>query len=187
LVRATGAELSRRDAVKVLWIVVIALGLAAAVAAEGEESMADKPLVRIGFIYNCTNSLEDTRRFYTELLGMEESAYKPEWNYLCYRFGDLEFMFFGAEGVLDVPAEFADQPGWEGGTLEVTSWSVEVPEADFGKTVERLRAAGVKVFNDKPEWRVDSYWGYTVLDPNGVTVEVYTIPKQRPSSEEWTD
>jgi len=73
-----------------------------------------------------------------------------------------------------------------GGTLEVTSWSVEIREEDFGKTVERLRAAGVRAFNDEPEWRIDSYWGYTVLDPNGVTVEVYTIPKEKPASEDWT-
>lgn len=174
---------------RIALILFLTASLVATAADESptEEAMAEKPRVGIRFIYNCTNSLEDTRRFYTELLGMEESAYEPEWNYLCYKIGELEFMYFGADGELTPTEEFASQPGWAGGTLEVTSWSVEIPEADFGKTVERLRAAGVRTFSDKPEWRIDSYWGYTVLDPNGVTVEVYTIPKEKPTSEEWTD
>ena len=171
-------------------ILILAL-LAPALADEGgtpgEEPMADEPRVSVNFIYNFSDSLEDTRHFYSDLLGMEEMTFKPEWNYLCYKFGDLEFMFFGARGELAKPTEYADQPGWPGGVLETTSWSVQVPEADFAKTVERLKAEGVRAFGDKPEWRVDSYWGFTVLDPSGFTVEVYAIPKEKPASKEWTD
>jgi catechol 2,3-dioxygenase-like lactoylglutathione lyase family enzyme len=170
-----------------LILTIFAPVLADEAGTPGEESMADKPKVSVNFIYNFTDSLEDTRHFYSDLLGMEEMAFKPDWNYLCYKFGDLEFMFFGAQGELAHPTEYADQPGWQGGTLETTSWSVEVPEADFAKTVERLKAAGVPTLSAKPGWRVDSYWGFTVLDPNGFTVEVDTIPKEKPASKEWTD
>jgi len=41
------------------------------------------------------------------------------------------------------------------------------------------------MFNEEPEWRVDNYWGLTVKDPMGNTVEVYTIPKQKPESTTW--
>ncbi|HUT98610.1 MAG TPA: VOC family protein [bacterium] len=170
-----------------LLLTILAPVLADVDGTPGEETMADKPRISVNFIYNFTSSLEDTRHFYTDLLGMEEMAYKPEWNYLCYKFGDLEFMFFGAQGELAHPTEYADQPGWPGGTLETTSWSVQVPESDFAETVGRLKAGGVPTFSAKPEWRVDSYWGFTVRDPNGVTVEVYTTPQDKPVSKEWTD
>jgi hypothetical protein len=52
-----------------------------------------------------------------------------------------------------------------------------MPEAEFADCYLRLREAGVRAFNEKPEWRRNSYWGYSVMDPMGNTVEVYTFQK----------
>jgi hypothetical protein len=62
---------------------------------------------------------------------------------------------------------------------------VEVPEEDFAETWHRLVEDGVKLFKAVPEWRQDSYWGISVLDPMGNTLEVYSIPKERPAKLEW--
>jgi hypothetical protein len=80
---------------------------------------------------------------------------------------------------------FAAQPGWDGGEALITSLAVEVPEEDFADTWRRLVAGGANLFKLVPEWRQDSYWGISVLDPMGNTLEVYTIPRVRPTKLEW--
>jgi hypothetical protein len=44
--------------------------------------------------------------------------------------------------------------------------------------------------SDTPTWRQASYWGWTVRDPAGNTVEVYWHPKEKPGEGEtpqWVD
>ena len=36
---------------------------------------------------------------------------------------------------------------------------------------------------DAPTWRQDSYWGWSIKDPMGQTVEVYSSPAQRPAGD----
>lgn len=142
----------------------------------------------IRFLFNCTADLVLTRKFYTELIGLNEKAFNPEWGYLCYQCEGFEFMFFAKTEKGPEPArEWASQPGYEGGSLEITSWAVWIPEIEFAAAVKRLRESGVRLFKDVPDWREESYWGFTAMDPNGVTVEVYTIPQNIPASKEWID
>jgi len=148
---------------------------------------AGQPRISISFLYAYTTDLAETRRFYTELVGMEEVAFKPEWNWLCYQCEGFQYMFFGAPEGYEPPTEFAVQPGWEGGELVMPSWSITVPSEDFPAVVECLRAADVKRFFDKPAWCRDSYWSFPVLDPAGMTIEVCNTPKERPASTEWPD
>lgn len=146
-----------------------------------------KPALNIRFIYSMCNDLEAVRHFYTELVGLEQGSFRDdeEWGWLVYESEGFEMMFFRADKELPVLKDWASQPGYEGGTLEVTSWSIHVPEEMFPAVVERLRSAGVKYFTKNPEWRQDCYWGFTVMDPMGNTVELYTQPKERPKSTEW--
>jgi catechol 2,3-dioxygenase-like lactoylglutathione lyase family enzyme len=143
------------------------------------------PKVNIRFVYNFCNDLGAMRRFYTDLLGLDEVAYSEEHRYLCYRSEGFQFMFFRPDAEVPAREGWADQPGYDGGTTFVTSWSVEVPAGEFAATVARLREAGVACFAADPDWRVDSYWGFTVKDPMGNTVEVYATPKERPASTAW--
>ncbi len=153
----------------------------------GDEKEKVVPKVKIRFVYNHCNDLLAMRRFYTDLLGMTELGYNLEWNWLGYDCAGFQLMFFGAEDKLPVPTEFTDQPGYNGGDREGISWSVAVPEDEFAATVRRLKEAGVPCFDDRPRWYQDSYWGFPVLDPMGVTVEVFCFPKDKPESAEWTD
>lgn len=164
-----------------------AAACAAAFAGEGGSTVSEKatPEINVRFVYDFCNDLGAMRRFYTELLGLDEAGYSEEQRYLCYQSEGFRLMFFRPGAEVEVLEEWADQPGYEGGTSYVTSWSVEVPEGKFADAVERLRAAGVECFSQNPTWCVDSYWGLTVKDPMGRTVEVYTIPKSRPASTTW--
>ncbi|MBN2083154.1 VOC family protein [bacterium] len=154
-----------------------------------DEATAKQPEVEVRFFYLLCNDVEAMRGFYTDLLGMQETNYmnEPEMGWLCYAFGDIEFMFFRAENTLPVPDKYASQPGWPGGELEVPSWSVLIPEEDFAATVQALINAGVPTFAAKPMFCLDNYWSFPVLDPMGNTVEVYTIPKVKPENGEWPE
>ncbi len=162
--------------------------LSIAVADIVEDTEPEPPVeVTFRFVYNHCNDLLAMRRFYTDLLGMTELGFNLEWNWLGYQCEGFQLMFFGAEKNLSVPTEFTDQPGYEGGDWEGISWSIEVPEARFAETVRRLQEADVPCFSDQAQLRLESYWGFSVLDPMGVTVEVFCYPKEKPESPEWTE
>lgn len=110
---------------------------------------------------------------------------QPPFGWLSVDAGGFEMMWFRAERPTPTATEFTQQPGWEGGTREGTSWAVQIPEERFATTWQRLREAGVALFRPTPEWRQDSYWGLSALDPCGVTVEVYVTPKERPAATVW--
>jgi len=142
----------------------------------------------IRFLFNVCNDLAATKNFYVDLIGMKVTQYEEEWGYLNIQCDGFEFMFFKSEkGDLSVAERWASQPGYEGGALEVMSWALFIPEDQFADVVKRLKVGGVKLFKEAPEWRQKSYWGFTVMDPNGVTVEVYTTPKEKPESNEWIE
>ena len=97
-------------------------------------------------------------------------------------------MFFRSDEKLPVETKFSFQPGWEGGELDKISWAIEIPEDKFKEVYEKLKAdKSVKFFKDKPDWRQESYWGISVLDPMGYTTEVYNSPKNKPESTTWQD
>ncbi len=155
--------------------------------AAGENDMdQDTPKVNIRFLYNYCNDLAEMRHFYTELLGMKETIYNEEWNCLCYRSEGFDFMFFGSKERIPVKDKFAWQPGW-GGDLFITSWTIDIAEAEYAETIEKLKSANVPAVNKNPHWEQDSYWCFPVLDPMGNTVEVTTSPKEKPSNTDWPD
>lgn len=142
-----------------------------------------RPEVTLRFLFLVCNDVKAMRRFYVDLLGMQEANFMdtPEFGWLAVECGGVQMMWFRADAPQAVPTAFTMQPGWMGGTLEGTSWAIAVPEARWAETCQRLRAAGVPHFRPEPEWRQDSYWGLSVLDPMGTTVEVYTMPKEKPA------
>jgi catechol 2,3-dioxygenase-like lactoylglutathione lyase family enzyme len=152
------------------------------------EAKAEKPKANIRFLFNVCNDIDEVRHFYTDLLGMEEDGYMNDENfgYLSYECeGGVYFMFFRAVEKLPVLDEWASQPGWPGRTLEVNSWAIQIPYEDFAEVYEKLKGEGVTLFKPEPEWRQDSYWGLSVRDPMGNTVEVYATPKEKPASTTW--
>jgi hypothetical protein len=94
-------------------------------------------------------------------------------------------MFFYSGKESPKHTEWAWQPGYDGGTLPVTSMAIEIPEQDFAGMVERLKKEGVRLFAEVPDWRQNSYWGFTVMDPQGNILELFTMPKEKPSSTTW--
>ncbi len=144
-----------------------------------------KPRVNCRFVFNYTADLAATRAFYVELLGMEPGDFNDEYGFLVVKSEGLDLCFFRAQKGCASLTEWADQPGYQAGPLEVTSYAVQVPWEDFAATVERLKAGGAPTLTAAPEWRMNSHWGFTVRDPMGNTVEVYAVPKEKPASPAW--
>ena len=147
----------------------------------------DGSRANIRFLHNVCNDVEAMRRFYVDLLGMEQAAFRDaeDFGWLALQCDGFQAMWFRGDGALPVPTEFTCQPGWDGGVLDLTSWAVHIPEARFRAVFEALRDAGVTLFEPLPAWRQDCYWGLSALDPMGATVEVYTSPAERPAETVW--
>jgi len=148
----------------------------------------EAPTINIRYLFVMVNDVDAMKKFYTDLVGMQEISYRNEedWAWLVYQSEGFQFMMFRSHEPMPVNEKWTWQPGYDGGEIDGISWSILVPEEDFADTVKRLKDAGVPEFQEKPEWRQDSYWGFAVKDPMGHTVEIWTTPKESPASTDWS-
>ncbi|MCE9636847.1 MAG: VOC family protein [Planctomycetes bacterium] len=145
------------------------------------------PRATIRFLFNVCNDVEAMRRFYVDDLGLKQDSFQdtPEFGWLSLQCEGFQAMWFRADNPQPIARMWAMQPGWQGGTAEVVSWGIWVPEAEFAAVFERLAKSGAPLFRAVPEWRQNGYWGLSVRDPMGATIEVYTTPKTRPETTIW--
>ena len=141
-----------------------------------------KPKVNLNYIYSYCRDVAAVQRFYA-CLGMQEGSASEQ--HLCLDSEGVQLDFFQDEACPPARKTFSAQPGGGGGEDPMVSWSIQLPEADFGSAVAKLQALGVPANMPEPKWLVNSYWAYVVLDPAGNTVEVYMTPKTKPASTEW--
>ena len=134
-----------------------------------------KPAIK--FFYIFANDIEKMREFYTGILGLSEASYAndQDFGWINYNMDGFEFMVFNTDKPIPFHTEWQGQPGYPGGTGYLPSWSVFIDNSCFEAVAQKCKDAGLKLFGDKPEWRQDSYWGFTVADPMGNTVELYTF------------
>ncbi len=134
------------------------------------------------FIYIPVEDVSKMREFYTGLIGIEDASYTEtkENGSLIYKFDGIHIVFYRAKRGLEPHRQWAWHYGWEGGESEQICWSVYVEENDYQRIVQGMKDAGVKCFTGEPDWRMDSYWGFNVMDPMGHTVELYTQPAKKP-------
>lgn len=175
---------------KFMYIFILTLLLLAPASSRAQDEITgDGPEVNIRFLFVMCNDIDEMRHFYTDLLQMKETSYMNEedWGWLVYKCDGFEFMFFEGFDEMPVIEEWVWQPGW-GGDIEGTSWSIEYPEDLFAPVVAGIIDDGeVDLFNELPEWRQDSYWGLTIKDPMGNSVEIYFTPSDHPESTEWPE
>ncbi|MHA7274627.1 VOC family protein [Arthrobacter sp. TMT4-20] len=127
------------------------------------------------FLYTRSNNVEASRRFYSDLLGLDQ-IWNEEGDIAYLIGGDVQF------SISDDPTATADkdwafQPGWVFG-LEIeprpkrthASWSIPLSPEAFRSAVARLQNARTVALRAEPFWV--GYWSYVVKDPMGQTVEL---------------
>ena len=132
----------------------------------------------IRFLHRLCHDLDAVRRFYGEGLGFRELSYRndDEHGWIVFESDGLQFMFHRWAEPLPAKEGFAWQPGDAAGTVPRHSLGVHVPEDEWEATVARLRAMDVDAMTPAPSWRRESYWGWTLRDPLGETVEIWYEP-----------
>ena len=145
------------------------------------------PVPRLRFLHAFCTDVDAMRRFYVEGVGlpllneMDQEAYG--W-LVVDAGGGTQLMFHRwDDGPLPTPPGWAWQPGDGEGDQPLPSQGMHVPEVDFATTVARLQAWGTPALGPTPTWRQDSYWGWTVRDPAGYVIELYTSPAERPAGD----
>ena len=145
-------------------------------------SVPRRPNVR--FLHVLCNDVAPIRRFYSERLGLDEISHRDdtEGGWVAYQCEGLQLMFHRWSGSDPVPVfdGFAWQPGDGEGTVPAMSFAVGIAPEDYRVVVERLQASRDLALTPAPTWRQNSYWGWTVKDPMGNTIELFTMVAERP-------
>lgn len=126
------------------------------------------------FRYDVCTDIAATRRFYGELIGLDQmwdSADDVAFVHDCVQ------LSFALVESLPAPQGWAFQPGWANGQLPeapaahlVPSTSIALTPDAFSAAVARLTEADVERLRDAAFWV--GYWSFVVLDPDGRTVEL---------------
>lgn len=143
--------------------------------------------IKIGFIFNYCTDILVTRDFYSNVLGLEEIQFNNDkespWKWVVYKSGDLQLMFFQTPDKLEefhiLPPGFSNLPGDGIGDNLATAFSMTGYDLKtFKETINLALKKKCETQASVPSWRQDSYWGFTLNDPMGRTVEIVWEPKE---------
>lgn len=140
--------------------------------------------VQFKFMFLMGNNIGKLLHFYQDVLqvpteGSEENGWAD------VKLGSTHMIYFKSDSDIPYIKEWAWQPGYKGGAGNLTSWSLGFPESEFRNLFERLKSNKIEMLFPKPEWRRDEYWGLSVKDPMGNTLELYTVPSSKPEDSDW--
>lgn len=146
--------------------------------------MVDIPEIQLDFIFRLCRDITIIHDFYTKIIGLTPKTYSAEHGWLQFDFLGVSLVFTTGDQV-QKHTNFAIQPGHDRGEIEVTSFAIKFSEVEFEKLWEKIENSSCQIQPEKPEWRMDSYWGFTIMDPMGVSLELYSTPKKKPDNTEW--
>ena len=150
-----------------------------------ERKHFQKRKVNLRFVYCMCSDVSAVREFYSGLLGMEELGFMDtdQFGWAGYDSEGMQLMFFRWDEDLPARTGWDWQPGDGAGEAPGMSFSIELPEEESAELVEKIGQAELQRMSETPTWRQGSYWGWTVRDPAGNTVELYWHPAEKPSDE----
>ena len=127
------------------------------------------------FLYTRNNDLTASRRFYTDLVGLEQIWDTPD--SIAYGIDDAVQFSIDHDPDATPTSGWVFQPGWVLG-LDVdphpphgiASWSIPLAPEEFRAAVDRLQSAGIESLRPEPFWV--GFWSYVIQDPMGQTVEL---------------
>lgn len=131
-----------------------------------------------------SDDLDKIRAFYGEVLLLAELE-TTDGKSVAYKTGTCTIVFYK---VPNMPARDENNWAWIPGETEeegrqIPSISIGLPEEKFREAVSRGIASDIDSHKPKPNWRQSSYWGWTVKDPTGLTIELQYRPNDSPESD----
>jgi catechol 2,3-dioxygenase-like lactoylglutathione lyase family enzyme len=102
------------------------------------------------FTYIFCSDIQKMKWFYQEILHLE-LIWESE-KTIAFKIGDHQLSISADKEVYPLPQGYSMQPGWEGGTEPLTSWSLECDIMDFKEIVQAARNAKVPI---KEFWKCD--------------------------------
>jgi catechol 2,3-dioxygenase-like lactoylglutathione lyase family enzyme len=130
--------------------------------------------IQLHTVFRWCNDVDAMRRFYSDLLGLEETFYRNDdkHGWLTYQAG-TQIVFMRGTNPIDIPLEWAKQPGFSGGDVEIDSWLLTFTKADFEVLKQRITNADIEQLTGAG---IDSSRQIIVHDPMGITVELSIEP-----------
>ena len=127
-------------------------------------------------IFRWCNDVVSMRHFYTDCLGLEETYFRDdeEHGWLTYQIGQVQLVFTRAPSPLPVETQFAQNPGYQGGSVQAESWVLKMERPSFEAAVQRLQTSDLISYTPEPQEPRPGARQFLALDPMGFTVEVYT-------------
>jgi catechol 2,3-dioxygenase-like lactoylglutathione lyase family enzyme len=126
--------------------------------------------IRVHTLFRWCNDVAALRRFYSDVLQLDETFYRDDEKYgwLTYQVGGVQLVFMRASQPMPLMSDWAKQPGYGGGSLEVDSLLLVVDDtATLEAYIARLQAANIPLSD-----QADASRQCVVRDPMGWTVEI---------------
>ena len=127
-------------------------------------------------IFRWCNDVVPMRHFYSDCLGLRETYFRndAEHGWLTYQIGQVQLVFTRAPEPLPTQTDFAQNPGYGGGTIQAESWVLKVERPSFDAIVQQLQASSYNCYTPEPTVPRAGALQFLALDPMGFTVEAYT-------------
>jgi extradiol dioxygenase family protein len=134
---------------------------------------------KLNTVFEWCNDIAQTRRFYSDALGLTETHARDEENLgvVVYQAGDTQIVITRSPTPKHVLQDWTKTWGFDEGVLQEPAWVIEVAWDSFPHVVERLRNLGVPVFGEPRQ--EENIRQIIVRDPMGRTVSVDAYPNEQ--------
>jgi catechol 2,3-dioxygenase-like lactoylglutathione lyase family enzyme len=128
-------------------------------------------MTRLETVFEWCNDIAAMRRFYTDLLGLDETFFSADHGWLRHRMGDFETAFMVSPEPIPVIDTWSVTPTLGEGVSYLASWLLEVEPDIYDAIFDRMQQAGIPMVQGPENPSVRNFF---VMDPMGKTIEVYT-------------
>ncbi len=133
---------------------------------------------KINDLFLFVNDLLLTKKFYSELLELEEiwvNLHGDKMSYVVYTLGNEQKLhFYRRKQIVDKQTEWALQPGSQiEESKEVFSFTLEYDKEQFKRVAKNCidkRISHTERIVDR-----GGYYALTIQDPDGLTIDIYTL------------
>lgn len=123
------------------------------------------------YFMNICKDIDAVRYFYSELIGLRENNFVKN-SHIDYSARGKTMIFFEGDTLFKDLESYSEK--FSNKSSGKYSWCIKIEKEKFSNVVTRLLNAGIKLLIDKRDWRQEGIWLFSVIDPAGNIVEIYS-------------